>query len=186
MAFNLVAPVGPRHCRPGRPARPGGHPASDERPVPAGAIRLIPLGCLHQCAGRSFAAGASRRLVVANSAAQSAGPPSAPRVGVIQPGLAQGGGARTRFRAGWVLPGALSLCSNGCSSDRRKRAAPPETARDSARPSMRREQRIVSHAEPAETASGLLMTQRSRVQIPPPLPVSAGQRPDRQKAVRPS
>src|SRR5512132_3815566 len=29
-----------------------------------------------------------------------------------------------------------------------------------------------------------LITQRSRVQIPPPLPVSAGQRPDRQKAVR--
>src|SRR5215468_9261428 len=30
----------------------------------------------------------------------------------------------------------------------------------------------------------VLITQRSRVQIPPPLPVSAGQRPDRRKAVR--
>jgi hypothetical protein len=30
-----------------------------------------------------------------------------------------------------------------------------------------------------------LITQRSRVQIPPPLPVSAGQGPDRQEAVRP-
>jgi hypothetical protein len=39
---------------------------------------------------------------------------------------------------------------------------------------------IWGHAESAETPLGLLITQRSRVQIPPPLLVSAAQGPFRQ------
>src|SRR5262249_19071665 len=38
--------------------------------------------------------------------------------------------------------------------------------------------------ETPETRVALLITQRSRVQIPPPPPESAGRKPDRQEAVR--
>src|ERR1022692_1555624 len=40
-------------------------------------------------------------------------------------------------------------------------------------------------AEPGETKTGCLITQRSQVQILPPLPGSAGQRPDCQAATGP-
>jgi hypothetical protein len=68
-------------------------------------------------------------------------------------------------------------CDRGCDQDGVRRTVPGETGGDPAGVSAHVKCDLPGQAERAETAIGLFITQRSRVQIPPPLLVSAGQGP---------
>src|SRR5215469_5792349 len=64
-----------------------------------------------------------------------------------------------------------------CDQGTPQQAGQGETASDGTMASAEASIGMSDRPGQAETALGLLITQRSRVQIPPPLPVSAGQGP---------